>query len=43
MAEQAGQKTVVIIDEYDKPLLTTIGAPDIHGKSGAPSSPFTGS
>ncbi|MDR0582863.1 MAG: ATP-binding protein, partial [Treponema sp.] len=30
MSEQAGQKTVVIIDEYDKPLLTTIGAPELH-------------
>jgi hypothetical protein len=29
-AEQAGQKAVVIIDEYDKPLLTTIDEPDIH-------------
>jgi hypothetical protein len=26
----SGQRTVVIIDEYDKPLLTTIGTPDIH-------------
>ncbi|MHB9292367.1 hypothetical protein Holit_01464 [Hollandina sp. SP2] len=25
-----GQKTVVIIDEYDKPLLTTIDRPDVH-------------
>jgi hypothetical protein len=31
-AEQAGQKAVVIIDEYDKPLLTTIGVPDTHAK-----------
>jgi hypothetical protein len=26
MAEQAGQRTVVIIDEYDKPLMATIDA-----------------
>jgi hypothetical protein len=32
MAEQAGQKTVVIIDEYDKPLLTTLDEPDMHEK-----------
>jgi hypothetical protein len=32
MAEQAGQRTVVIIDEYDKPLLATIDAPEIHAK-----------
>jgi hypothetical protein len=32
MAGQAGRKTVVIIDEYDKPLLTTIDMPDIHIK-----------
>ncbi|MDR2784905.1 MAG: ATP-binding protein [Treponema sp.] len=33
MAGQTGQKTVVIIDEYDKPLLTTIDMPDIHKKT----------
>jgi hypothetical protein len=31
-AERTGQKAVVIIDEYDKPLLSTIDAPDIHAK-----------
>jgi hypothetical protein len=31
-AEQTGQKVVVIIDEYDKPLLTTIGVPEVHAK-----------
>jgi hypothetical protein len=30
MAEQTGQKTVVIIDEYDKPLLSTIDKPGVH-------------
>jgi hypothetical protein len=32
MAKQAGQRTVVLIDEYDKPLLATIDAPEIHAK-----------
>jgi hypothetical protein len=32
MSEQADQKTVVIIDEYDKPLLTTIDAAETHTK-----------
>jgi hypothetical protein len=32
IGEKTGQKAVVIIDEYDKPLLTTIDAPDIHKK-----------
>jgi hypothetical protein len=32
MTEQAGQKVVVIIDEYDKPLLTTIDAPEVHAQ-----------
>jgi hypothetical protein len=32
IGEKTGQKTVVIIDEYDKPLLTTIDEPDIHKK-----------
>ncbi|MDR2394722.1 MAG: ATP-binding protein [Treponema sp.] len=30
MCRVFGQKTVVIIDEYDKPLLTTIDRPDVH-------------
>ncbi|MDR0629744.1 MAG: AAA family ATPase, partial [Treponema sp.] len=32
MTGQAGQKAVVIIDEYDKPLLTTIDAPELHAQ-----------
>jgi hypothetical protein len=32
MAEQAGQKTVVIIDEYDKPFLATIDILELHTK-----------
>ena len=32
LTEQTGQKAVVIIDEYDKPLLTTIDTPEIHAK-----------
>jgi PAS domain-containing protein len=30
LAEQAGQKAVVIIDEYDKPLLSTIDKPVLY-------------
>jgi hypothetical protein len=30
VADRAGQKTVVIIDEYDKPLLSSIDKPDIY-------------
>jgi hypothetical protein len=30
MRQSIGQKTVVIIDEYDKPLLSTIDRPDIY-------------
>jgi hypothetical protein len=30
--EKYQEKVVVIIDEYDKPLLTTIDAPEIHAK-----------
>jgi hypothetical protein len=30
MCRAFGQRVVVIIDEYDKPLLSTIGLPDIH-------------
>jgi hypothetical protein len=42
MAGQAGRETAVIIDEYGKPLLAAIGAPDIHKKSGKSLKPFTG-
>jgi hypothetical protein len=30
MASQAGERTVVIIDEYDKPLLSAIDTPETH-------------
>jgi hypothetical protein len=30
MADQAGQRAVVLIDEYDKPLLSSINKPDIY-------------
>jgi hypothetical protein len=30
--EKYKEKAVVIIDEYDKPLLTTIGVPEVHAK-----------
>jgi len=30
--EKTGQKTVVIIDEYDKPLIGTMNEPEIHAK-----------
>jgi hypothetical protein len=30
--EKTGEKTVIIIDEYDKPLLNTIDVPDVHEK-----------
>jgi hypothetical protein len=30
MSLKSGQRAVVLIDEYDKPLLTTIDRPDIH-------------
>jgi hypothetical protein len=30
MGRAPGQKVVVLIDEYDKPLLSTIDRPDIH-------------
>jgi hypothetical protein len=42
LAEQAGQKTVVIIDEYDKPLLSTINMPDVHEKIRAALKAFYG-
>jgi hypothetical protein len=32
VTEKTGEKVVVIIDEYDKPLLTTIDAPETHTK-----------
>ena len=30
--EQKGQQVVLLIDEYDKPLLDTLGIPDLHSK-----------
>ncbi|GHV72341.1 ATPase AAA [Spirochaetia bacterium] len=30
--DKTGEKAVIIIDEYDKPLLSTIDLPDIHNK-----------
>ncbi|GHU75189.1 hypothetical protein FACS189461_0960 [Spirochaetia bacterium] len=30
--DKTGEKAVIIIDEYDKPLLSTIDEPDIHNK-----------
>ena len=30
--EQKGQQTVLLIDEYDKPLLDTLGDPELHAK-----------
>jgi hypothetical protein len=33
MCRAFGQRVVVIIDEYDKPLLSTIGSPDTHRKT----------
>ncbi|MDR0551285.1 MAG: ATP-binding protein, partial [Spirochaetaceae bacterium] len=32
VSRKYGEKTVVIVDEYDKPLLNTIDVPDIHIK-----------
>jgi hypothetical protein len=32
MSRSSGERAAVIIDEYDKPLLTTIDNPELHKK-----------
>ena len=40
--EQTGKRACVIIDEYDKPLLSTIGNPELHEKYKQFMKPFFG-
>lgn len=40
--EQTGQRTVILIDEYDKPMLQAIGNTNCKKPSATPSNPSTG-